>query len=401
VARKKANVELIKSGSVVVRLYTINRPDRTIYSVASYLEGRRKLKQFVNYEEAREEAQTIARRLATGQKKVLSLTDADAWAYERAVGYLAPWGVEVDVAAREYSQARHALQHGGSVLEAAKFYHAHHGKRPNKTVREVADELLQDRANRSRKYVNDLKFRLDRFTSDINLHIADVTPQQISTWLKGLKLRPRSQSNFRAILTTMFRFAVDQGYLPEGRTAPERVKIHQDDDTEIEIFTPAELKEILAVSTDETLSYLVFGAFAGIRTAEILRLNWEDIDMAAGFIELKAGRTKTRARRLIPIADNLRQWLSKLAGTSGPVVTLKRPDESIGRICGQQKPPIPWKRNGLRHSYASYRYAITQNENQVAAELGNSPAMVFGHYRQVAKPEQAKAWFAIMPEDKK
>jgi len=400
-ASKNSKVELIKDGSTLVRLYTVARPDRTIYSVASYLEGKRQLKQFSDYAEAKKQAQTIARRLSAGEKKVLSLTDADAWAYERALGHLSPWNVEVDVACREYSQARHALRHHTSLIDAAKFYHVHHGQRPNKTVREVVEELLQDRADRSEKYVNDLKFRLNRFAADVNLHIADITPQQISTWLRSLKLSSRSQYNFRAILTTLFRFAVDQGYLPEGRTAPERIKVHPSAEGEIEIFSPAELRSILDVSTVETLPYLVFGAFAGIRTAEILRLNWEDVDLVSGFIELKAGRTKTRSRRLIPIADNLRLWLAEMSGRTGPVVTLKRPDESIGSICARQKPPLSWKRNGLRHSYASYRYAITQNENQVAAELGNSPSMVFGHYRQVAKPDQAKAWFGIVPEDGK
>jgi integrase len=400
-ASRKSKVELVKDGSTVVRLYTVTRPDRTVYSVASYLEGKRQLKQFADYAEAKRRAQSIARRLSAGERKALSLADADAWAYERAMGYLAPWNVEVDAACREYSQARHALKEHGSLADAAKFYSVHHGKRPNKSVRAVADELLQDRADRSEKYVRDLRLRLDRFTSDINLYIADITPQQISTWLRGLKLSGRTQHNFRAILTTLFRFAIDQGYLPEGRTAPERVKLRENDDGEIEIFSPAELRKILAVATAETLPYLVLGAFAGIRTAEILRMTWEDVDLAAGFIELRQSQTKTRARRLIPIADNLRLWLVDNAGTTGPVVTLKRPDESIGSICGRQKPPLPWKRNGLRHSYASYRYAITQNENQVAAELGNSPAMVHGHYRQVAKQAQAKEWFGIVPEENK
>lgn len=399
-SKKTSRVELIKDGSTTVRLYTIKRRGRVVHSVASYLDGKRQLKQFTEYTEAREEAKAIARRLSSGQKKVLSLTDDDAWAYEKAVDYLRPWNVDVAVACREYSQARLALKNHDSVVDAAKFFQTHHGQRPNKTVGEVVHELLQERADRSKKYVNDLKFRLNRFATDNNLHIADVTPQQISSWIRSLKLRPRSQFNFRAILTTLFRYAVDQGYLPEGRTAPEKVKLYDVEDTEIEIFTPDELEKIIAVATPRTINYIVLGAFAGIRTAEILRLKWEDIDLESGFIELKAGNTKTRSRRLVPIADNLRQWLTPRHKTSGPMVTLKRPDESIGEVCLNHKPRILWKRNGLRHSFASYRYAITQNENLVAAEMGNSPTMIHAHYRQVAKPEQARAWFAIVPKEK-
>jgi hypothetical protein len=37
--------------------------------------------------------------------------------------------------------------------------------------------------------------------------------------------------------------------------------------------------------------------------------------------------------------------------------------------------PIKWKANGLRHSYASYRFAQTADAGRVAGELGNSAAV--------------------------
>jgi hypothetical protein len=58
----------------------------------------------------------------------------------------------------------------------------------------------------------------------------------------------------------------------------------------------------------------------------------------------------------------------------------------------------PWKDNALRHSFISYRLAEIQNAAQVALEAGNSPSMVFKHYRELVKPETAKAWFAIAPK---
>jgi hypothetical protein len=33
----------------------------------------------------------------------------------------------------------------------------------------------------------------------------------------------------------------------------------------------------------------------------------------------------------------------------------------------------------------------------VALEAGNSPQMIFRHYRELATPDQAKTWFAIVP----
>jgi hypothetical protein len=30
-------------------------------------------------------------------------------------------------------------------------------------------------------------------------------------------------------------------------------------------------------------------------------------------------------------------------------------------------------------------------------ELGNSPAVIHKHYKQLVRPEEAKEWFSIMP----
>jgi hypothetical protein len=63
--------------------------------------------------------------------------------------------------------------------------------------------------------------------------------------------------------------------------------------------------------------------------------------------------------------------------------------------------PFLWKHNALRHSFISYRVAQTQSVAQVALEAGNSPSMIFKHYRELVQPKEAKAWFAIAPKGKR
>ena len=63
----------------------------------------------------------------------------------------------------------------------------------------------------------------------------------------------------------------------------------------------------------------------------------------------------------------------------------------------EQDPVIPWRHNALRHSFCSYRLADVKNAAQVALEAGNSPQMIFKHYRELVTEEQAKDWFAITP----
>ena len=54
--------------------------------------------------------------------------------------------------------------------------------------------------------------------------------------------------------------------------------------------------------------------------------------------------------------------------------------------------------NILRHSYASYRLAQMSDSAKVASELGNSPQKLFTNYNKLRTPEQAEAWFAVVPQ---
>jgi integrase len=75
-----------------------------------------------------------------------------------------------------------------------------------------------------------------------------------------------------------------------------------------EIFSVDELTALLnAASTvaPDVLPMLAIGAFAGLRESEIKRLDWRDIDLRRGYIEVKAEKSKTAKRRIVRIQPNL------------------------------------------------------------------------------------------------
>ncbi len=51
------------------------------------------------------------------------------------------------------------------------------------------------------------------------------------------------------------------------------------------------MSRLLDASGDEVLPYLALGAFAGIRTAELMRLTWDCIRFDKKVIEVRAGIT--------------------------------------------------------------------------------------------------------------
>ena len=71
--------------------------------------------------------------------------------------------------------------------------------------------------------------------------------------------------------------------------------------------------------------------------------------------------------------------------------------DKFKRALDKAKLRANWPQNGLRHSFASYHYAKYRNENETAALMGNSPQMVFAHYRELVRPAQAEAFFGLLP----
>lgn len=184
-------------------------------------------------------------------------------------------------------------------------------------------------------------------------------------------------------------------YLPKNEeTAAEGVPKVRVGDTETGIFTPEQMSKILEAATSEIVPFIVLGAFAGLRAAEITRIEWSAIDLERRFITIRAGQAKTASRRIVPISDNLRQWLLPHVGKGlvVPSAETYRKVTNLSRRLG-----IEWPHNVLRHSFISYRIAKIKNANEVALEAGNSPDIIFRHYRELATQEQADAWFAIVP----
>src|SRR5262249_32834441 len=136
-------------------------------------------------------------------------------------------------------------------------------------------------------------------------------------------------------------------------------------------------------------------AFTGIRSAELLRLEWSEINFEKGHIEVKARKAKTATRRLVPIQPNLAKWLEPYRGSTGKLFESRRTVDSAIKFAKRLR--IPWKANCLRHSYATYRLSMVPDAGRIALEIGNSPAKLFTDYRELDRHGHAPDWFALEP----
>ncbi len=407
----------VQPGRAIVTVYQRKTPSGNFaFMVANYADGeRRRFDSYASEADALAAADTLAKRLDKRDYVAASMTQEQAIEYADSQAALKPFNVTVRAACAVVAECLKSVADLSNVQAAVKFYKERHKQVTKKPVPEVVAELLKIKGSRgaSVRYAKDLRLRLARFAGDCNKDCCNVTTADAQAWLDALSLSPQSYRNYRTVLHTLFEFAAARGYASDNPVeAVEKLKVRNGD---VEIFTPVEIARLLAAAQEKLPAFLpclAIGAFAGLRSAELERLEWSDIDLTARHIVVAASKSKTASRRIVPVADNLAEWLRPYSGRQGEVwlgssdrfyraeeataaATAVEADEANG-VKAQK--PVGWKANALRHSYASYRFAQTGDAGRVAGELGNSAAVVHRHYRELVKPIDAEKWFNVKPQ---
>ena len=389
----------VKAGSSAVKIYRDRKPSGDYFKVTYYLGGKRYRLNFHDVDKAKAEAAAKAAQLARGDVDAVQLTGKDRLAYGRALDAIKDFGIPLDAATIEYVEARKILG-GYSLTDAARFFMRHHGRGiMGKLVADAVEAFKAEKQaeGRSRLYLDDLRYRLDDFAKAFNVEVRQLTPADVRDFLNELKFSARSFNNHRRTLQTFFRFCQRHGWLSKETDLLESIGKRRESAADIEIFTLAEIRAILHAATPKAATCIALQAFAGVRSEELLRLTWQDLERRRGFIEITAGKAKTAQRRLIPIALNLAEWLSDAPRNGKRIWPHSKPYlfEAIRDTTAKAK--VAWKANGLRHSFISYRLAQTKDVAALALEAGNSPVMIFRHYRELATEEEAKEWFGLRP----
>ena len=309
---------------------------------------------------------------------------------------------------RDAAWARTQLAPAGVGLRAvvADYMRRHSLAARSVSLREAVDSYLEhrDRSELAPRSLADVRVRLPRFVADMpaDARVSDIEKSDVQQWLAGLNVAAQTRKNFQRVLHTFFEWSAEKGY-SEGnaatmkRAAGKRAKIAT---RPVEIFTPAELRVILETCPPEILAFHVLGAFCGLRSAELERLDWQDVDFLRGHVAISPEQSKTAARRFVPLPEAAKQWLQPIAKTSGPI----SPENAQNWLCRafhrelKTKHGLEWKDNGLRHSFASYALALHEDAPKVSLWLGHkSPNLIFQHYRERATKQDAQSYFDTAP----
>jgi integrase len=426
----------VKDENSTVKIYHLKRGKYHEFKLAYFSEGRRKTETFSDFEKAKNRADSINESVNSGSLESLALDRSECEQYRQSIELLSGTGLTLTGAITQFMDARRLLGGSASLTEAVQFFKSRYRPIIAKTVGEAKDEFIQSKIVRGvcREYIAHLKGLFLRFEETFKSDLGSLTAADITKFLmvpsprqrkKITTLSPKTFNIYRTIVGEFFEFAKRKKYLPSDWDQMAEVQFRKVKPMDISVYTPQEMLALLGACRDSELSskfvnkahlakreaigfgpqkalrpFLAIAAFSGMRSAEIRRLRWEQIGTDSGkYIEVKSENAKMRERRLIPMTENLKAWLGPCMKNSGPVWPYAASTLMHALFVLSERAGVLWKRNALRHSYISYRVATTSNVEETSLEAGNSPDIIFKHYRAVVTSEAAAAWFSIMPGD--
>jgi integrase len=120
----------------------------------------------------------------------------------------------------------------------------------------------------------------------------------------GLGQSPKSLNNFHIAVSALLSFAVKRSYAMVNPFDPiDKVRVPAKAPG---ILTPEDCQNLLNAAGDDILPLVSIQAFCGVRSAETLRLNWSDVYLARGFVQIAAEQAKGARRRLVEMPANLK-----------------------------------------------------------------------------------------------
>ena len=373
----------VTNQGVSVTIGRVKKGGKQFFRVLFREQGKRKQAWRSTFKAAKYAADAAIEATLTGDASALKLKAAARHTYLRAVEYLAPFGVELDFAAREYAEARVMLAGKATLAEVCRDWMNRNAvELPKTTVAAAVEKLMTQTATdgKSKDRQIHLASHLNAFAASFNCEVHNITSKQVADYLVALPFVARTKANHREDIGFFNRWLILRGYLAKNTDWLEGVQKYSLQKVGIiTTYTPDEMRRLIAGADKGILPFILIAGFAGIRHAEINRLDWQDVDLEENFITVSAEISKTKIRRIVPIKDNLKMFLVSLKKKSGKVVAVSKISKMLleaaaaTRNAGKAIKPIEWRRNALRHTYISARLAECNDEARVAYEAGNSP----------------------------
>lgn len=389
--------------SACVKIHVSRTAKQTLHQVCWRESGKRERKTFSHAPDAQRFARQKESELERGAQLARGFTFADSQSYAAAIQALGeiPQNVPLHEAVRSFIEAA-KLVGSANVINAARFHAEHQREITPVRLDEAVPRYIQSREtmNVTPGHISQIRRHLACLKTQFpGRNLAEIRTAELEIWVDSLPWQASTKNFLRRTLVAFGHWAQKQGHLAKQRpTEFKGLSRRKEPPREIQIFTPEQMRNLLAHATPSLIPWLVLGGFCGLRGAELHRMEWTDIRWDQGCLILPGRKTKTARRRSVEIPANALQFLLPYRNQTGqisPYNDRQTHQKMTAALC--KKLGFAWRLNALRHSFCTYHYALGGNKHETARQAGNSPAMLDQHYLDATSRAEAQAWFSIQP----
>ena len=399
----------VTAGNVSVTVYKVKHATNRsgwAYEVARHTPEGRKKQKFADESAAMTEARVIAAGLQAGRVEGAELSRGERDAYVAARKLVESEDYPLLGALEEWAKARAIC--GSHLLVAAKEWKdANGGGRREITVTDLVKAFLRDKERSgvdiNAGYARTLPIVTKAFG---DRHVHTLTAHELKEWLhsefivKGEKRVNASTFNsHRKRMLTVWKWARAMGYLPKNaQTEIEQVPRLKEESLQIGILTVEQFSAVLRLIKSKHPAYLattVLAGFCGLRRTELHAQKWSDIDLKRRLLRVTKAKRNTPAMRLVHLCPSAVEWLM-LCKRDGELVSPSWAVDMVRKHAQEAKISCP--PNAFRHSFITYLVGATSDVPKTSLEAGNSPDLIFRHYRELVAKDEGEAWFALTPK---
>ena len=316
-----------------------------------------------------------------------------------------------DVQLREAEAAFHKLKDAPRSLS---FYlnHGFENYHEPKACMSVADAIPFYLAERTKDVEQSIISQRQYDTIDGELAIfkkhfsqgtlAELTAGKLLEYIRRDGRALKTQNNRRAVLLTLFKFAQRQGWLvtnPLEGTTRHRIDHGRGSAPALNAAQAAELMaHVESVHGGAFVPFFALCLFAGIRPdGEISKLPAADVRLENNAINIEPWVSKVNMRRLVTIQPNLAAWLRAYPLDKFPIVPSKDKMKNLAGKLSRIRTQFGLAHDVLRHTFISMHVAKFRSMGDAALQAGNSESIIRRHYLNVTTPQEAEAFFNILP----
>ena len=266
------------------------------------------------------------------------------------------------------------------------------------TVAQALRMWVNEQEPKSKSHTQKIDIFQRAFPKVFSGPVGHIEPVALRRWVKSTSSNAITQAMYYRYARMFFSYLaanrliehdpMDAVPAPRGRSSKN-------------ILTPTQMGDLLELEMPDFLrALLLLGAFAGIRTEEVCRMSWENINAKTGQIHVPPDAIKQSPggfdQRITDFTEPLTRRAKFFKGKQGQIVPVALETLHALRRCVTAPVLGKWPKNCLRHSFATYHLARCKSAPVTAFQMGHTSAhMVQSVYAVPAALADWRAWWAI------